>query len=171
MSAERVDRYAQLARDFAVDAFTAEVAGAFGLEGMETLVLKGPVLARWLYPGEVRPYVDCDLMVAPGNQARAVGVLGRLGFVEHLPWMPTPLSLDPGGTAFNRPGEGMVDLHCQLQGSTVTRMQSGSARCELRTAGHRWGRVASARSRRGAAACGSARRASREPGGRHNMFS
>jgi Uncharacterised nucleotidyltransferase len=116
MTAERVDRYSHLARNFAVDALTAEVAGAFGREGIETLVLKGPVLARWLYPGEVRPYVDSDLVVAPGNRARAVGVLERLGFIEHLPWMPSPLSLDAGGTAFNRPGEGMVDLHCQLPG-------------------------------------------------------
>jgi hypothetical protein len=115
-SAECVERYSRLARNFAVDALTAEVASAFTGEGIGTVVLKGPVLARWLYPGEVRPYVDCDLMVAPGNRARAVGVLGRLGVVEHLPWMPSPLSLDPGGTAFNRPGEGMVDLHCQLPG-------------------------------------------------------
>jgi hypothetical protein len=110
------ERYSRLARNFAVDALTAEVAGAFGREGIETLVLKGPVLTKWLYPGEVRPYVDCDLMVAPDDRARAVSVLERLGFAEHLPWMPTPLSLDPGGTAFNRPGEGMVDLHCQLPG-------------------------------------------------------
>jgi hypothetical protein len=120
VNAECSDRYLQLARTFAltaeVDAVTAEVAVAFGREGIAVLVLKGPVLARWLYPGEVRPYVDSDLMVAPENRARAVGVLERLGFVEHCPWMPTPLSLDPGGTAFNRPGGGMVDLHCQLPG-------------------------------------------------------
>jgi hypothetical protein len=117
MSMERLDeRYSRLARNFAVDALTAEVAGAFGREGIETLVLKGPVLARWLYPDEVRTYVDCDLMVAPGSRARAIDVLERLGFLEHLPWMPAPLSLDAGGTAFNRPGEGMVDLHCQLPG-------------------------------------------------------
>jgi hypothetical protein len=119
MNAECLDRYSQLARNFAltaeVDALTAEVAGAFGREGIETLVLKGPVLAKWLYPGEVRPYVDSDLMVAPENRARAVGVPERLGFVEYLPWMPTPLSLDPGGTAFNRRCA-MVDLHCQLPG-------------------------------------------------------
>jgi hypothetical protein len=114
--AECADRYSQLARNFAVDALTAEVAGAFGCEGIETLVLKGPVLARWLYPGEMRPYVDSDLMVAPGSRARAVGVLERLGFAEHLPWMPMPLSLDAGGTAFNRRGGGMVDLHCRLPG-------------------------------------------------------
>jgi hypothetical protein len=119
VSVERLDRYSRLAGNFAltaeVDALTAEVAGAFGREGIETLVLKGPVLARWLYPGEVRPYVDSDLMVAPENRARAVGILERLGFVEYLPWMPSPLSLDPGGTAFNRRGD-MVDLHCQLPG-------------------------------------------------------
>jgi hypothetical protein len=116
MSVERLDeRYSQLARNFAVDALTAEVAGAFGREEIETLVLKGPVLAKWLYPGEVRPYVDSDLMVAPRDRARAVGVLEQLGFGEYCPWMPTPLSLDPGGTAFNRNGA-MVDLHCQLPG-------------------------------------------------------
>jgi hypothetical protein len=116
VNAEGLERYCGLARNFAVDALTAEVASAFGRDEIETLVLKGPVLARWLYPGEVRPYGDSDLMVAPKSRARAVGVLERLGFVEHLPWMPTPLSLDPGGTAFNRPGGGMVDLHCQLPG-------------------------------------------------------
>jgi Uncharacterised nucleotidyltransferase len=121
VNAECVDRYSQLAGNFAltaeVDAVTAEVAGAFGREGIETLVLKGPVLAKWLYPGEVRPYVDSDLMVAPENRARAVGVLERLGFSEHMPWLGTPLSLDIGRTAFHRRGSGgMVDLHCQLPG-------------------------------------------------------
>jgi hypothetical protein len=89
---------------------------AFGHEEIETLVLKGPVLARWLYPGEVRTYNDSDLMVAPDARARAVTVLERLGFTEYCPWMPVPLSLDPGGTAFDRSGKGIVDLHCQLPG-------------------------------------------------------
>ncbi len=116
MSDERDEGYRQRARNFAVDALTAEIASAFADEGIGTVVLKGPVLARWLYPGEVRPYGDSDLMVAPANRARAVSVLERLGFAEHYPWMPTPLSLDPGGTAFSRPRGGMVDLHCQLPG-------------------------------------------------------
>lgn len=42
-------------------------------------------------------------------------MLEGLGFAEYCPWMPSPLSLDPGGTAFNRCGA-MVDLHCQLPG-------------------------------------------------------
>ena len=89
MSVERLGRYSLLARNFAltaeVDALTAEVAGAFGREGIETLVLKGPVLAKWLYPDKVRPYLDSDLMVAPDDRSRAVGVLERLGFVGALP--------------------------------------------------------------------------------------
>lgn len=116
MSAARYDGDRQRARNFAVDALTAEVASAFTREGIGTVVLKGPVLARWLYPGEVRPYGDSDLMVAPDDRAPAVSVLERLGFAEHYPWMPTPLSLNLGGTAFSRPGGGMVDLHCQIPG-------------------------------------------------------
>ncbi|HXC24101.1 MAG TPA: nucleotidyltransferase family protein [Solirubrobacteraceae bacterium] len=115
MDAECGERYSQLAQNFVVDALTVEVAGEFGREGIETLVLKGPVLAKWLYPDKVRPYVDSDLMVAPGNRARAAGVLERLGFVEYRPWMPTALSMDIGRTTFGRDG-GMVDLHCQLPG-------------------------------------------------------
>jgi hypothetical protein len=115
MSAEPDEGYRQRARNFAIDALTAEVAGAFTGEGIGTVVLKGPVLAKWLYPDEVRRYVDSDLMVAPGNWARAIGVLERLGFVEHCPWMPTPLSLDIGCTEFDRGGV-VVDLHCRLQG-------------------------------------------------------
>ena len=56
-------------------------------------------------------------MVAPEDRARAVGVLERLGFAEDCPWMPVSLSLDPGGTAFNRAGDGVVDLHCRLPGA------------------------------------------------------
>jgi hypothetical protein len=113
VSAERLERYSRMAPPFAVDALTAEVTGAFGREGIETLVLKGPVFAKWLYPDEVRPYVDSDLMVAPGNRARAVGVLERLGFEKDRPWMPMPLFRDVGRTTFTR-GDGMVDLHWQL---------------------------------------------------------
>jgi hypothetical protein len=111
MSAERYEGYRQLARNFVVDALTAEVAGAFGREGIGTVVLKGPVLAKWLYPGEVRPYGDCDLMVAPGDRVRAVSVLGRLGFVAYLPGIP----LDKGPTMFSR-GGAMVDLHSKVTG-------------------------------------------------------
>jgi Uncharacterised nucleotidyltransferase len=124
MSAECLERYIQLACNFEL---TVEVVGAFAGEGVDTVVLKGPVLARWLYMGDVRPYVDCDLMVAPGSRVRAVNVLERLGFEEHCPWVPVQLSLDPGGTAFTRARGGMVDLHCWLPALDGDRTRSGGA--------------------------------------------
>lgn len=102
-------------RNLLIDRVTVEIANAFKGEGIQTLILKGPVLAEWLYPGEVRTYCDSDLLVAPKHWGRAVSVLERLGFAEYCSWMPSPLSLDPGGIAFQR-GDDMVDLHCVLPG-------------------------------------------------------
>jgi hypothetical protein len=113
---ERLEEgFREVGRKLAIDRLTVEIVTAFVGCGIETLLLKGPVLGEWLYPGEVRPYCDSDLMVAPGDRARAIRVLERLGFQEHRPWMPSPLSLDPGGTAYER-GDDKVDLHCVLPG-------------------------------------------------------
>jgi hypothetical protein len=113
MSAQGLDPgFHLVVRKLLIDRLTVEIAGAFQTEGIETLVLKGPALAEWLYPGEVRTYCDSDLMVAPENRPLAVSVLERLGFRS---WVLSPLSVDPGGTAFQR-GHDMVDLHCVLPG-------------------------------------------------------
>jgi hypothetical protein len=98
-----------------IDRQTAEIAGAFEAEGIETLVLKGPVLAKWLYPGEVRPYGDSDLMVAPGDWDGAVALLERLGFDDQLGPMAHPRMESYASTAFLR-GDQNVDLHCALHG-------------------------------------------------------
>jgi len=103
------------ARNILIDRQTAEIAGAFEAQGIQTLVLKGPVLAEWLYPGEVRPYGDSDLMVAPGDWARAVSLLERLGFRDYLGVMAHPRMESRAGTAFVR-GQDAVDLHCTLHG-------------------------------------------------------
>lgn len=98
-----------------IDRQTAEIAGALEAEGIDTLVLKGPVLASWLYPGEVRPYGDSDLMVAPGDWDRAVALLERLGFSDHLGPMAHPRMESYASTAFLR-GDQNIDLHCALHG-------------------------------------------------------
>jgi len=127
------------ARTLAIDRLTAEVATALAGVGVEALVLKGPVLADWLYPGELRTYGDSDLMVARGDWERAVDLLHELGF------LPEPSVLRPldamrelslrgqssfkgalyalahpkleslAGTGFMR-GAQNVDLHCTLYG-------------------------------------------------------
>jgi hypothetical protein len=99
-------------RKLMIDQLTVEIVGAFVAEGIETLVLKGPVLAEWLYAGEIRTYVDSDLMVAPKNWARAAQLLEQRQFRS---WVLAPLSVDPGGTKFQR-GDDDVDLHRTIPG-------------------------------------------------------
>ena len=107
-------------RNLLIDRLTAEVAGEFAAEGIQTLVLKGPVLAAWLYHGELRPYGDSDLMVAPGDWERAVVVLRGLGFSDHLGPLAHPRMESFASTAFLRDHGGAepenVDLHCALHG-------------------------------------------------------
>ncbi len=102
-------------RNLAIDRVAAEVAATFADAGIESLVLKGPVLAAWLYPGEVRPYGDADLMVAPGNWPAAVEILAGLGFSDHLGPMAHPRMESFNSTAFLR-GADNLDLHCALHG-------------------------------------------------------
>lgn len=120
MSSQGMDPFYRLVavRNLVIDRLAAEVAGAFAREGIETLVLKGPVLAEWLYPGEVRPYGDADLMVAPGDWVGAVDILRRLGFSDHLGPMAHPRMESFASTAFLRGEhkEDNLDLHCTLHG-------------------------------------------------------
>jgi hypothetical protein len=111
---ERVVRMLAV-RNLAIDLLAAEIVAAFDREGIASLVLKGPVLAAWLYPNELRPYGDADLMVAPGDWERAVGVLGRLGFADHLGPLEHPRMESFASTAFLR-GEDNLDLHCTVHG-------------------------------------------------------
>ena len=101
--------------DLAIERLAADVAGSFAAAGIPTVLLKGPVLARWLYPQETRPYGDADLMVSPADWDAAVAVLARLGFVDALGPMAHPRMESFSSTAFAR-GNDNVDLHCTLHG-------------------------------------------------------
>ncbi|HEX3794486.1 MAG TPA: nucleotidyltransferase family protein [Acidimicrobiales bacterium] len=68
------------AQTMAVDQMTCEVVEAFRQEHIDSVLLKGPSIAQWLYPHGGRSYGDSDLLVSPGDFPRAVGVLERLGF-------------------------------------------------------------------------------------------
>lgn len=73
------------ARRLTLESALAEVAGALGRRGVQPLVLKGPVFARWLYddPGQ-RSYADIDLLVDPDQFHTASSVLTGLGFEPYL---------------------------------------------------------------------------------------
>jgi hypothetical protein len=64
----------------AVDQMTAEVVTAFSNAGIPVLLLKGPSISRWLYPSDLRPYNDTDILVSPADFRRAARLLRTLGF-------------------------------------------------------------------------------------------
>jgi hypothetical protein len=85
--------------------------------GIEAILLKGPTLARWLYDHvSMRPYVDSDLLVPPGEIGRAEEILGSLGF-EHAPLDDIPHDLPWHAHAWVRGRDGAsLDLHRTLIG-------------------------------------------------------
>lgn len=67
-------------RALRLDAAGLEAVAALRDAGIDVLLVKGPVTARWLYAGEARTYVDIDLLVAPASFTFARDVLGARGF-------------------------------------------------------------------------------------------
>lgn len=100
------------------DATVAEVVPAFRGAGLEPLLLKGPALARLLYPEDpqCRTYVDADLLVGPKDWPAARQVLGDLDFVNLT--IATARGERPShAEVWQRPADGaVVDLHRSLHG-------------------------------------------------------
>jgi len=109
-----------IARALLADATTQELTAALGDAGIRCILLKGASLAHWLYDHvSMRPYVDSDLLVAPGNIAAAEAVLAGLGF-EHAPLDDIPHDLPWHAHAWLRARDGAnVDLHRTLIGAGV----------------------------------------------------
>src|SRR4051794_29731344 len=102
---------------FRVDTWAAEAVAALRVAGISALLLKGPAISRWLYPGNVasRPYLDVDLLVSPADYAGAETVLASLGYEGQGPaFIEGDL---PHARPFVRDSDGaMVDLHRVLHG-------------------------------------------------------
>jgi len=105
------------ALSFAVDFVTAEVWATLEMCGIRSVLLKGPAIAVWLYPGEGRLYADTDLLVRAADRERAGSVLARLGFVEDAA-VRDHVRIGAGkSTPWERPADGaVVDLHHSLFG-------------------------------------------------------
>jgi hypothetical protein len=96
-----------------------EVVAGLGAAGVDALVLKGPVTARWLYDsGEVRAYSDCDLLAAPDRFVTAGRVLQAAGFHLHEDGATHPEAWGEGrAQSWHRlPEDVWVDLHWRLPG-------------------------------------------------------
>jgi hypothetical protein len=99
----------------------SELAGAFDADGIDWLVMKGPMLAATLYPaiGD-RTYGDLDLLVRRRDYARAMTLLEGLGFVHAIHnWALTEEMLN-GQVSMSR-GRLTIDLHWHLHYSRQDR--------------------------------------------------
>jgi hypothetical protein len=71
-------------RVLVLDRATAEIVVAWRDAGVESALLKGPAITRWLYSeGEFRGYADIDLLVRDQQVEAAEEVLKALGFERH----------------------------------------------------------------------------------------
>jgi Uncharacterised nucleotidyltransferase len=87
------------------------VVRALQRSGIESIVLKGPTIAEWLYPNEARPYIDADLLVAPGQVMEAAAVMQGLGFA------PFERHVSPHAHPWLRAADGaQIDLHVTIWG-------------------------------------------------------
>src|SRR4051812_14272817 len=65
-----------------LDAATAELVNALDRRALTCVILKGPVVAHWLYADDPsrRTYRDVDVAVDPGVFEDAESVLAELGY-------------------------------------------------------------------------------------------
>jgi hypothetical protein len=104
------------AETLAIDALTARMTELFESRGIETIVLKGPAVADWLYRDRpIRAYGDSDLLMAPENWERAHDIMKELGFVDALGPLAHPRMESVTSHAWVR-GQENVDLHCTMWG-------------------------------------------------------
>jgi Uncharacterised nucleotidyltransferase len=107
----------RLGAAMAVDAVTADVVTALRRAGIESILLRGPAIARWLYAeGEPRAYVDIDLLVEPEKRTEAEAILARLGFVHREAGFAPGESVDHASEWICRRPSVVVDLHHGIEG-------------------------------------------------------
>ena len=109
------------AANLRVDAATAEVLRAFEAAGVQSILLKGASVTRWLSTAESpRGYLDCDLLVRPADLTAAERVLSELGFHPILDEREMPTWWREHAMAWSRESDGAsVDPHRTLVGVGV----------------------------------------------------
>jgi hypothetical protein len=105
-----------VARNLVIDAVTAEAVQALEHAGIDSILLKGPAVTRWLYGGDdPAPYTDTDLLINPGDWNAAAAVLSALDFTA--PVEPLPLDRPWESLTWQRErDQASLDLHRTLVG-------------------------------------------------------
>lgn len=100
-----------------LDRQIARLAARLQREGTEFRLLKGPVTAQWLYPGEERRYLDCDLLIAPDDLVRVEEALESLDYSRDFDDRSMPPWWREHASPWVRERDGVtVDLHRTLPG-------------------------------------------------------
>jgi hypothetical protein len=103
-------------RALRTDALTAAVTTTLEANGIRSILLKGPAIARWLYPrADDRCYLDCDLLVAPEDFGAAERVLAELG-LDRLAVEVSPDDWTRHAATWFKPPDEVVDLHRTIVG-------------------------------------------------------
>jgi Uncharacterised nucleotidyltransferase len=104
------------AQTLAIDSLTARITELFDDNGVESILLKGPAVANWLYRDQpARAYGDSDLLVSPENWEKAHALLRGIGFADALGPLAHPRMESITSHSWVR-GEQNVDLHCSIWG-------------------------------------------------------
>jgi hypothetical protein len=99
-----------------LDLIAAEVVTELDAADVPSILLKGPAVARWLYPDGGRTYGDVDLLVEPCNRPAAEAVLTRLGFSDAKAG-ESPLEVSDRSRSWVRGDHDTIDLHVALEGA------------------------------------------------------
>jgi len=101
----------------AVDAVTANVVAALRGAGIASILLRGPVIGRWLYAqGDIRGYRDVDLLVEPERRPEAEAVLAGLGLVHRQAGFAPGEWVEHASEWICRSPSVVVDLHHGIEG-------------------------------------------------------
>ena len=107
-----------VARSLLLDRAAAAAVEHLHQGGVPSILLKGAAIATWLYDnGEVRPYVDIDLLVSPAQFDTAKDLLSQLGYRPRLIGAD-PSELGPKELDLLGPANVCIDLHHGLLGAS-----------------------------------------------------
>ena len=99
-----------------MDALAARTKAELDARGIDSILLKGPSFARWLYEGgPARLYTDADFLVSPADWDRARQMMIELGYETECAHFEHPQMGTMTSEGWMR-GEDHVDLHCTLWG-------------------------------------------------------
>jgi Uncharacterised nucleotidyltransferase len=98
----------------------AQVHHALAVSGIDHLFIKGPTVADWLYALGERPFVDVDVLVAPGDLGRTLGVLAEAGYDDTIAGTAPGEAAEHSHPLRLRDGTGVeVDVHDRFPGFGV----------------------------------------------------